>query len=156
MTQPQTVRRFTGWHMTAILIGFFGIVIAVNLYMARQAVGTFGGVVVDNSYVASQNYNRWLGEAERQLRLGWTPHVTLDQRRRIMLTATRNGAALPSLSATGMALHPLGRAAPIRLSFLTTGKGSLLSRQSLPPGRWKVQLTLRSNASQFKLSEAVQ
>ena len=47
-------RKFTGWHMTAILVGFFAIVISVNLFMARAAIGSFGGVVVDNSYVASQ------------------------------------------------------------------------------------------------------
>jgi nitrogen fixation protein FixH len=55
-----TRKPFTGYHMAAILIGFFGIVIAVNIYMAKVAVGTFGGTVVDNSYVASQNYNEWL------------------------------------------------------------------------------------------------
>jgi nitrogen fixation protein FixH len=40
--------KFTGWHMTTILVAFFGVVIAVNFFMARMAVGTFGGTVVDN------------------------------------------------------------------------------------------------------------
>ena len=39
-------RPFTGRHMAAILIAGFGVVIAVNLVMARFAVTTFGGVVV--------------------------------------------------------------------------------------------------------------
>ena len=42
-------RRFTGYHMTAILLAFFGIVVAVNLVMATLATRTFGGVVVENS-----------------------------------------------------------------------------------------------------------
>ena len=54
MTKP-----FTGWHMTAILVGFFSTVIAVNVYMAHAAISTFGGTVVDNSYVASQEFNGW-------------------------------------------------------------------------------------------------
>ena len=35
-------RQFTGRHMAAILVAFFGVVIVVNLIMARFAVGTFG------------------------------------------------------------------------------------------------------------------
>ena len=54
------VRPFTGYHMTAILVAFFGVVIVVNFVMARYAVATFGGTVVDNSYVASQEFNGWL------------------------------------------------------------------------------------------------
>ena len=51
---------FTGRHMAMILVTFFGIVIAVNITMARYASSTFGGLVVDNIYVASLNFNGWL------------------------------------------------------------------------------------------------
>ena len=59
-------RNFSGKHMAIILVSFFGVVIVVNLVMARLAVSTFGGVVVENSYVASQEFNRWLEEAEAE------------------------------------------------------------------------------------------
>ena len=52
--------RLTGRHVAAIFIGFFAIVIAVNMLMASYAIGGFGGTVVDNSYVASQKFNGWL------------------------------------------------------------------------------------------------
>ena len=61
--------RFTGRHMAAIMLAFFGVVIAINFTMATLAETTFGGTVVDNSYVASQSFNAWL-RAGRQL--GWT------------------------------------------------------------------------------------
>ena len=57
-------RPFTGRHMAMILVAFFGVVIVVNLIMARYASSTFGGIVVENSYVASQEFNKWLDEAE--------------------------------------------------------------------------------------------
>ncbi len=38
-------QRFTGYHVTAILVAFFAVVIAVNLTMARLATSTFGGVL---------------------------------------------------------------------------------------------------------------
>ncbi|MBP6380449.1 MAG: FixH family protein, partial [Sphingorhabdus sp.] len=92
MSEART-KPFTGYHMAAILIGFFGIVIAVNIYMAKVAVGTFGGTVVDNSYVASQNYNEWLAEADRQSKLGWSIAASRVAGGRVALQVADNGVA---------------------------------------------------------------
>ena len=78
-------KAFTGWHMTAILVAFFGVVMAVNFTMARFAMSTFGGKVVENSYVASQHYNQWLERAAAQDRLGWDTALTLDADRHVLL-----------------------------------------------------------------------
>ena len=40
--------------MTMLLVGGFGIVIAVNFYMASHAISGFGGVVVPNGQVCLQ------------------------------------------------------------------------------------------------------
>jgi nitrogen fixation protein FixH len=80
-----TTKPFSGRHAAAILIAFFGVVIAVNVTMAMFATRTFGGTVVDNSYVASQKYNGWLAEARRQKQLGWTASASLDAGRRVMV-----------------------------------------------------------------------
>ena len=60
MSKQKSVRRFTGYHATMIIVAFFAVVVGVNMVMARFALSTFGGTVVDNSYVASQKYNEWL------------------------------------------------------------------------------------------------
>ena len=41
--------RFTGYHMLAIMVAFFGVVIAVNLTMATFASRSWTGLVVENS-----------------------------------------------------------------------------------------------------------
>lgn len=149
-------RRFTGWHMLAILIAFFGTVIAVNFVMAWYAARTFGGTVVDNSYVASQEFNHWLAEARAQRRLGWTNYVELDSERHVTIAASAaDGRPLAELSASGVARHPLGRQADIPLRFVREGAGSLRSIGSLPTGRWLVHLTVRSGASQARLIETL-
>jgi nitrogen fixation protein FixH len=148
--------KFTGWHMTAILVAFFGIVMAVNFYMARMAVGTFGGTVVDNSYVASQEYNSWLGAAARQDKLGWNVKVSLDASRHVHVDARSDGVAITQMTAIGDALHPLGRADDIALSFAPTHDGALISTTALPAGRWNLRLSLRRGADIFKLAEQVQ
>jgi nitrogen fixation protein FixH len=59
----------TGRHVLGIAVGAFGVIIAVNLVMAFQAVSTFPGLEVANGYVASQRF-----EADRRAQeaLGWT------------------------------------------------------------------------------------
>ena len=89
-------RPFTGRHMAAIMIAFFGVVITVNVVMARFASSTFGGVVVDNSYVASQHFNRWLDEASAERQLGWHATIThaADGTVRVALTGVPAGATV--------------------------------------------------------------
>jgi nitrogen fixation protein FixH len=148
-------RRFTGWHMFAILVAFFGTVITVNFVMAWYATHTFGGTVVDNSYVASQKFNRWLAEARAQDKLGWTKHVALDANRHVTISAAADGQPLAGLSGSAVARHPLGREADIPLRFVPAGPGKLRSTSVLPAGRWLVHLTLHSGANEARLIESV-
>ncbi len=60
MASKQAKGSFTGKHMLGVMIAGFGIVAAVNFYMASLAVGGFHGIVVENSYVASQKFNDWI------------------------------------------------------------------------------------------------
>ena len=147
---------FTGWHMTVILVAFFGIVMTVNFTMARMAIGTFGGTVVDNSYVASQNYNRWLDAAERQDRLGWTVHATVTRDRFVIITISKNKALVTGVTAVADAIHPLGRASDIPLEFRAMPDGRLKSVVALPAGRWTIQVSLRQNAVIYKFVEQFQ
>lgn len=149
-------KRFTGWHMTAILVGFFGLVVAVNVYMAHAAISTFGGTVVENSYVASQEFNGWLAAARKQGKLSWDTRLSLAAGRHVRVEATKAGTMLAGMSGTGQASHPLGAAPPIKLDFIRAPDGSLTSRQIVPHGRWLVHVSLRRGGDIAKLSTAVQ
>lgn len=151
-----TRKPFTGYHMTAIMVAFFGVVIAVNLVMARFAIGTFSGTVVDNSYVASQQYNGWLRAARAQSALGWTTRLSLDADRSPQLAVRKDGAVLTGLTATGVASHPLGGAPDIALSFYTDGDQLLHARETLPPGRWLVRIELLQGQARARLIDTVQ
>ncbi|GAY24039.1 FixH family protein [Sphingobium fuliginis] len=140
---PSPIRRFTGWHMTAILVAFFAVVIAVNMLMATVAVRSFGGTVVENSYVASQKFNGWLAEARAQKRLGWRDAVTLDAARHVGLTlADARGAPVAGGQVTAVAQHPLGRTPDLLLAFRETAPGVYASDRALPEGRWQIRFDL--------------
>lgn len=134
---------FSGRHMTAILLAFFGVVIAVNVTMALFATRTFGGVVVENSYVASQKYNGWLEAARRQEQLGWAIEPGLDGRRRVTVAINVDGVQV-----AGFARHPLGREPDVPLTFVNRR-----SVEALPQGRWAVHLLVRRGRDEARLIE---
>lgn len=62
---------FTGKHMLFTMLAFFGVIITVNLIMARFAVTTWSGLVVPNTYVASQQFNAKAAESRAIDALGY-------------------------------------------------------------------------------------
>ncbi|PBC04246.1 FixH family protein [Mesorhizobium sp. WSM3860] len=76
-TNTQKTREFTGRHMLLTILGFFGVVIAVNLTMATLASKSWTGLVVENTYVASQQFNKKAQEGRAQTALGWTGNLTI-------------------------------------------------------------------------------
>lgn len=68
-----------GWHVFAILAGFFLTVAAVDGIMIAKAVSTFSGDTAD-AYRKGLAYNQTLQEEEVQDRLGWRGSRTFDSR----------------------------------------------------------------------------
>ncbi len=68
-TAQKPVRPLTGWHVLAMFVAFFGVVIAVNFGLAWQAISTFPGLEVENGYIASQTFD---AEMAAQKALNWT------------------------------------------------------------------------------------
>jgi nitrogen fixation protein FixH len=68
MTKPF---RLNGYHVAAMFVAFFGVIIAVNFTMAWFASSSWTGLVVKSSYVASQNYNEKIDTARNQKARGW-------------------------------------------------------------------------------------
>ena len=146
-------RRFTGWHAFAMLFAFFGVVVAVNVVMAREAFATFGGLVVENSYVASQDFNRWLNEAKVEDNLGWQAAATRQPDGRVVVAV---GQAPAGVSVKAMARHPLGRLPDREVTFDPIGANRFLSREPLPAGRWQLRLTLAAEGKTWRHEEYLQ
>ncbi len=140
-------RNFTGWHMAAILVAFFGVVVGVNLLMASLATSTFGGIQVENSYVASQKFNGWLEEAERAEGLGWQATATLDADGHVRVVAVGPGA---SAQLVATARHPVGRQPDQQLTFERAADGSFVSREVLVPARWILRLELTEGGAMWR------
>jgi nitrogen fixation protein FixH len=147
-------RRFTGWHMTAVMAGFFAVVIAVNFVMASDAVRTFGGVVVENSYVAGQRYNGWLAEARAQDRLGWQAEASAAKDTLVVRLSDANGPIDGALVAVD-AEHPLGRLPGRAFALSGTGDGRYVGAHALPHGRWQVRIEARARGADARFVQDV-
>ena len=64
-----------GIHVLGMFVFGFGIIIAVNLTLAFNAVKTFPGLEVKNSYIASQSFD---ADRAAQTALGWDVSAWLD------------------------------------------------------------------------------
>ena len=126
----------TGRHVLAITGGAFGIIIAVNVTMAVQAVRTFPGLEVQNGYVASQTFD---AERRAQEALGWTlVHGYDDGRLWIDLTDAEGQVApvarievlLGRTTEAGDDSHP---------DFVRTGR-VWSAPVDLKPGKWMMQV----------------
>lgn len=144
--QSPTAKPFTGRHMTAILIGGFGIVAAVNFYMASLATGGFHGIVVENSYIASQEFNGWLEEAEAQRALGWSAQGSRDEAGHVVIQTdgVPEGAVIKA-----ELRRPLGTHEYVDLEFTRLGDGRLRSETPVTSGRWTMRLYIEAGGQRW-------
>lgn len=134
-------REFTGKHMAITMVAGFGIVAAVNFYMASQAVGGFHGIVVQNSYVASQKFNDWKDEADRMAALGWTASPTRMENGQVAISTT----GVPQGAVVKAQLRrPIGTAQFADLTFVAMGNGEFRSLEPVSQGRWTMRLSIEA------------
>ena len=133
-TQP---RKFTGKHMIAVMVLFFGTIITVNMIMAWHATNSWTGLVVKNSYVASQGFDDRRAEQEA---LGWT--VRAEAKGGLLILSIKDADGKPvqagSIDAVlGRATHVQDDRSP---DFTFDGK-AYVARESLRPGNWNIRMT---------------
>ena len=140
---PGPDRPFTGRHMAAVVLLFFGTIIVVNIVMATAAIRTFPGLNAHNSYVASQTYNLLLGDAATQAKLGWWAEIGVSPDRRVRLALRdRSGTLLRGFVVTALAGRPASAAEDRTLAFDPTPEG-YQAAEALDPGRWLVEIEAR-------------
>ena len=133
--------------MAMVMVGGFGIVIAVNLFMATLAVGGFSGVVVKNSYVASQHFNAWFDRAKAQEALGWDIAVSraADGTVLVAMENVPDNAVL-----TAIARRPLGEPDHRVVALVGSPNGGFRSAAPLPEGRWLVRISVTSGDYEWR------
>jgi nitrogen fixation protein FixH len=133
--------QFTGWHMLAILVAFFGVVISVNLTMAYFANSSWSGLVVKNSYVASQSFDKDLAIAREQHAIGWTSEAKLTRDALTVTMKDRNGTPLTGLKVIATLQRPVTESQDVRIELKEGAAGIYAQQVAIAPGNWTADIT---------------
>lgn len=133
------VRPFTGKHMLAVTLSFFGVIIAVNIGLAYSAISTFPGLEVDDSYVASQTFDQ---EKTAQVALGWHLKQGYDHAKgQLRLEFTDKSGKPVTLKDIDVLVGRPTEAAQDQHPVMVQGAdGAYVSVNSLPLGKWMLQI----------------
>ncbi len=131
--------RFTGWHMLACMIAFFGVIITVNFTMAYMASGTWTGLVVKNSYVASQKFNGELKDAQLQAESGIRSRLTYADGELVIRVSNRDGTGILPSQAEAWIGRPAFEQQDRILRADCQDGGLCVVRSDLKPGLWAIR-----------------
>ena len=130
---------FTGKHMLAIMLAFFGVIIAVNLTMATFARTSWSGLVVQNSYVAGQHFNRMAEEGREQAARGWRPSFAVEAGVLRFSLVDAEGRTVRLQGGIASLRRPVGDADDAEVSLLARGDG-LEAVLNVGDGAWIVEI----------------
>lgn len=150
MKEEELPTRITGRHVLLAMIGFFGLIIAVNVAFVFLAVGSFPGEKVEKSYYQGLNYNDTLAERARQADIGWrlllvsTPTAEAPPLIEVKLLS-REGGPVFGANLTGKIVRPANDIGLQSLEFTALPGGLYRSTPPVPlgGGAWDLEVVAR-------------
>jgi nitrogen fixation protein FixH len=139
-TRERKPAEFTGRHMLAIMLAFFGVIIAVNLVMATLASKSWTGLVVKNTYVASQQFNRKAEAGRKQAALGWTGELAISGGEIRYVLRDQAGSPVEVRGASALFRRPAYEAEDQTIALEASKDGAFVARHSLRDGVWIAEI----------------
>ena len=139
LVSEKAPRPFTGWHMLAVILSFFGVIIAVNGVLAYKAISTFPGLEVSNSYVAGQSFDQ---EKAAQEALQWHLKQGYDRKTAQLRLDFTDAAGQPvNLRDIDVLVgRPTEAAQDQRPVMVQGADGGYVAQSVLPLGKWMLQI----------------
>lgn len=133
-------RRFTGWHMLAVMVAFFGVVFAVNFWLAYEAETTWTGLMARNGYAPSQNFNAELARARVQKERGWRSGLSYRNGAIEFTLVDRSGNAVVLDAVTAEFGRPAYDGQDRKVPLTHRGDGVYTAAVDLKHGAWNVRI----------------
>lgn len=146
LTPEDGKHRITGRTVLFSLIGFFGLVMLVNIVMVHAAITTFGGVDTPSSYQAGLAFRAEELEAAAQAARAWdvTARIlpTADGTSIAILVEDHDGRSVNGAEISARLTHPIDERRDIALDVTEQGPGAYSGRGSAEPGRWTLDIEI--------------
>ena len=146
-TTAKKPRELTGRAVLFWILGFFGLVFAVNGVLVQAATSTFGGLETSSSYKAGLTFKDDMASAERQANLHWKVDgkLTRDKAGEAAIDVTvhdAKGAPVTGLSGTARLAHPATSRLDHDVTLSALGAGALHGAVAAPAGQWELIIDL--------------
>ena len=137
--------KLKGWHVLLIMLGFFGVMFAVNGVFLYSAITSFPGEYTEKSYAQGLDYNSKLEARRAQAELGWTVRAGLMEGERSGVAVEivdEAGAGLAGLEVSAVLRRPVTDTADLVLSLTADSADGSYSAYlpELEKGRWELQI----------------
>jgi len=153
--------RLTGRMVLLCLVGFFGVVFAVNAVMVDAAISTFGGVETESSYQAGREFERETAMAKAQDERHWQIDAKLthaaDGSERLDIDARdAAGHSLAGLDAIATFERPTDRRQDRQIAVSEAAPGRFHGNAAVAAGQWDLVIELsRGGERQFRSKNRV-
>lgn len=139
---------FTGRHMLAIMVAFFGVIIAVNFTMAYLATATWSGLVVKNTYVASQEFNGKAAAIRNMLATGIKGEMAVGEGTISYRLTMPGNVPVVADRVTAHFKRPVGDHQDFLATLTPAGDGRYVAEHAVLPGDWIVEtIAVRDGAT---------
>ncbi|OSP56739.1 FixH family protein [Pseudoruegeria sp. SK021] len=131
------MREITGRKVLIFTVAAFGIIIAVNLTLAFQAVRTFPGLEVKNSYVASQSFDV---DRAAQEALGWDVWAEFDDEQLTVSFTQADGSPADVVGLTALVGWATSTHDDFTPEFSRRDAGTFVAPADMARGNWNIRL----------------
>ena len=141
--------RITGWHVLAMTVAFFAVIIGVDTIFIVAAYRSFSGQVAANPYEAGIAFNKTLQQRKAEAALGWTATVSdvpagAGAHVITLAFADKAGAPIEDLTVTGTLERPATDKGRHALTFKLVGPGLYRSAPIQAGGAWDLNAEARN------------
>ncbi len=140
-------RPITGRFVLICILSFFGVIVAVNVVMARFAVTTFGGLETASSYQAGLAFRGEEMAAGQQAERHWQVQAKVGNaagggRSLVVQASDAAGQPLMKLEGTARLAHPANARFDTTVQLSPLGNGSYVATLDAPAGQWDLVIDL--------------
>ncbi|MGB3625456.1 MAG: FixH family protein [Henriciella sp.] len=137
--------KLKGWHVLLIMLGFFGVMFAVNGVFLYSAITSFPGEDVEKSYVQGLDYNSTLEARRAQAEAGWTVRAGVEAGTLIVELGAAEGEPVSTLAVTATLRRLVTDADDLIVALQPAGSRGRYESElpGLDTGRWEILIEAR-------------
>ncbi len=146
-------RGWTGWTILFALLGFFGVIFAVNGVMIYEALSTLSGVDTDSAYQAGLMYEQAVATAKAQDARRWRVDAKLtpssDGERLDVNARDATGRPLGGMQASVVFERPTDRRLDRSVVLIEDAAGRFHGDADVAAGQWDLVIELTRHGEQL-------